>query len=153
MSGTPPRRAPLPPEPQAPAILKEMQSEVSAEATPLLDFIIKHAALIAGALVLFVAVLAGTAGYNWYQTSAVQKAQTELTRVVMSTEGAERVKALEAFIAKAPPSIHTAALLALADAASTQDDFVTAAKAYGQVAADAMRSRRCWIRSGSTGRR
>lgn len=134
MSKSLPRRAPLPPEPQAPALLTELQSEVSTEAAPLLQFIIKNAALIVGALFLFVLILAGTAGYNWYTSRAAHQAQAELARVIISTQGADRITALEAFAAQAPVSIRTATLLALAEAALAQENYTLAAQAFGQVA-------------------
>lgn len=139
MSTSPPRRAPLPSAPsapQAPALLTELQSEVSVEAAPLLQFMIKHAVLIAALLLLFVAVLAGTASYNWYTNRTAHKAQADLARLIMSTQGLDRVKALELFAAQAAPSIRTAALLALADAATAHEDFALAAHAFAQVAAN-----------------
>lgn len=129
--------APLgqPGQPENAKLLTELQSEVSVEAAPLLQFIVKHVAVIVLVLVLFVIALVGTAGYNWYAERARVQAQKELVRVVMSSQGAEKVKALEAFIAGAPDSIKTAAQLALADAAIVQQDYAVAAKAYAGVAA------------------
>lgn len=121
--------------PSSPALLRDLQSEVSVEAAPLLQFIVKYAGLIVAVLVLFVAVLAGTAGYTWYSARAATTAQMELASVILHTQGAERVMALEHFALKAPSSVRTAAWLALADAATEQQDFVMAGKAFAQVAA------------------
>lgn len=130
-----PAPAPIPGQPDNTKLLTELQSEVSVEAAPLLQFIVKHMGVIVTVLVLFVLALAGTAGYNWYAERDRVQAQKELSRVVMATQGAERVKALQTFIAGAPASIKTAANLALADAAVTQQDFAVAAQAFGQIAA------------------
>ena len=120
--------------PENDKLLSELQSEVSVEAAPLLQFIVRHMGIIVMVLVLFIAALAGTAGYNWYTERSRVQAQQELSRVVMSTQGAERIKALQSFVTGAPASIKTAALLALADAAMAQQDFMQAAQAYGQMA-------------------
>lgn len=122
-------------QPESQALLNELQSEVSVEAAPLLQFIIRHAGLIVLLLVLFVVALAGTAGYNWYSARAAQNAQLDLARVVMSTQGADRVAALEKFVGSAPSSIRMAAWLALSEAAMAEQNFDMAAKAFGQVAA------------------
>lgn len=124
-----------PGQPDNAKLLTELQSEVSVEAAPLLQFIVKHMGVIVTVLVLFVIALAGTAGYNWYAERTRVQAQKELSRVVMSNMGAEKVKVLQAFIAGAPSSIKTAANLALADAAMEQQDFGVAAQAFSQIAA------------------
>lgn len=119
--------------PESPALLNELQSEVSAEAAPLLQFILKNAGLIVAVLVLLLIALAGTAGHSWYTARASQKAQSELARVMVGTQGPERLAALEKFLETAPSSIQTATLLALADAAMTQKNYDAAAKAYARI--------------------
>ena len=126
----------VPQAPQGnPVLLNELQSEVSHEAAPLLQFILKHAGIIVAGLVLFVLVLAGTAGYNWYNERARQDAQKELAQVLLANEGEKLVTALEGFIPKAPATIRNAALLNLASAAMEQKAYAKAATASGDLAA------------------
>ena len=120
---------------EEPKLLTELQSEVSVEAAPLLQFIVRHMGAIVMVLVLFIVALAGTAGYNWYTERSRVAAQKELSKVVMTAQGADKVKALQAFVGSAPATVKTAALLALADAAMNQQDYAQAAQAFGQIAA------------------
>ena len=55
--------------------------------------------------------------------------------MVITTQGAARVAALEKFVAEAPASIRMSAWLALSDAAVAEQDFSKAALAFGKVAA------------------
>lgn len=119
--------------PESQRLISELQSEVSLEAAPFLQFILKRAGAIVAALLLFVAALAGTAGYQWYASRAALDAQKALARV-MGTQEDERVAALERFAAAAPASVRTAAWLALGSAAAARQDSATAARAYAEVA-------------------
>ena len=122
-------------QPENAKLLTELQSEVSVEAAPLLQFIVRHMGLIVLVLVLFIIALAGTAGYNWYSERAATQAQQQLSRVVLTTQGAERVKALQDFVVGAPASVKVAGNLALADAAVAQQEYMLASQAFAQIAA------------------
>ena len=115
------------------ALLNDLKSEVAVEAAPLLQLIVKYAGLIVLVLVMLIAALAGTAGYQWYKANAKEKAQAELQKVLQSATGEQRIGALEKFLPNAPDTVRTPALLALADAASRAGKFDKAAEAYGQV--------------------
>ena len=127
-------QSPPPGRQDSTALLSELQSEVSTEAAPLLDFILKHAGKIAAVVALFALVLAGTAGYNWYASRAADQARLELARLVIATQGQDKVKALESFAADAPRAVSAAALLALGDAALEVKDYDKAAAAFGRLA-------------------
>ena len=116
-------------------LLHELQSEVSHEAAPLLQFLLRHAVTIMVLLVLFVIALAGMGGYNWHAAKSLREGQDELARITLSTEGAARVSALEAFAERAPSSMRVAVLLELADAAMREKSYDRAASAYGAAAA------------------
>ncbi len=127
-------QSPPPGRQDSTALLSDLQSEVSTEAAPLLEFILKHAGKIAAALALFALVLAGTAGYNWYASRAADQARLDLARLVITTQGKDKVKALEAFAAEAPRAARAAALLALGDAALEVKEYDRAAAAFGRLA-------------------
>lgn len=114
-------------------ILNELQSEVSTEAAPLLQFILKHAGLIMTSLGLFALLLAGTASYRWYSARSVAQAQTELATLTMRADGQEKYAALAQFVSKAPESVRMAALLELANAALAIQQYDKAAEAFASL--------------------
>ncbi len=115
-------------------LLNELQSEVSSEATPLLQFILKHAILIMICLALFVVILGGIGGYNWYTERNLQQAQAELSNIVLSKQGEERITALEAFLSKAPSSLSGGIYLAISEAAMEIKSYDKAAANFGSLA-------------------
>lgn len=111
-------------------ILNELQSEVSTEAAPLLQFILKHAGLIMTTLGLFALLLAGTASYRWYMARATTQAQTQLANLTMLPEGQAKFAALEQFAQTAPEQVRLAAALELANAAVNVKNYDKAAEAF-----------------------
>ena len=47
-------------------LFRDLQAEVSSESAPLLQFMLRHAGIIAGVVILFLLVLAGTGIWRWY---------------------------------------------------------------------------------------
>ncbi len=115
-------------------LLNDLQSEVSNEATPLLQFILKHAMLIIAGLALFVVILGGVGGYNWYTEQKLEQAQASLSQIVLSKQGEERIAALEAFISTAPSSMQGGIQLALAETAMELKSYDKAATHFGALA-------------------
>ncbi len=115
-------------------LLRDLQAEVSHESAPLLQFMLRHAGLIAGVLVLFLLVLVGTGIYNWHGDSRTEEARDALARATLQHRGADRVKALAQVAESAPSSTRFAAYMALAQSALDNGDYDTAAQAYGKAA-------------------
>ena len=113
-------------------LLRDLQAEVSHESAPLLQFMLRHAGLIAGVLVLFLLVLVGTGIYNWHGDSRTEEARDALARATLQHRGADRVKALAQVAESAPSSTRFAAYMALAQSALDNGDYDTAAQAYGK---------------------
>lgn len=128
----PVQRPPLNPQ-ESQVILNELQSEVSVEAAPLLQFILKHAGLIMTALGLFALLLAGGATYRWYTARAATQAQSQLASLTMLPAGQEKFAALENFVSTAPEKVRLAALLELANAALSIQQYDKAADAYAKL--------------------
>ncbi len=120
--------------PLNPHLLNDLQSEISSEATPLLQFILKHAMLIMAVLALFVLILGGVGGYNWYAESKLQDAQANLSQIVLSKQGEERISALEAFIKTAPSSMQGGIQLTMAETAMELKNYDKAATYFGVLA-------------------
>jgi hypothetical protein len=121
--------------PGTPGILGELQSEVSVEAAPLLQFIARHAAAIMVLLGLSVAVVVGVGAWQWYASKRDEEARADFARLLLQQQGAARVSALESFAATAPDSVRLAALMELGLAALAEKDAAKAAAAFARVAA------------------
>ncbi len=133
MSQIPPSGAPQG-SAQNPQILNELQTEISSEAAPLLQFLTEHAIKIMLVLGLFVVAVGGLGVYNWQQESAMKEAQAELNTINMNADNAQRLSALEGFLAKAPESLQSSIQLSLAEVSMQEKDYNKAATAYGQLA-------------------
>lgn len=130
---TRPQGTPPPPQ-QSSALLADLQSEVSSEATPLLESIVRHTGLIVTVLVLLVLAAAGSAVYNWYSGKQAREAQLELSRISRTLQGTERLTALQTLAETAPASLRDAVLLEYANSAFGADDFPRAADAFARLA-------------------
>lgn len=120
--------------PSSPTLLTDLRAEVGAESAPLLQFILRHAALIACGVGLFVLVLVGAGIWNWRNETAREDAQAELARISLSLKGEERTKALGELAARAPEDIRFAVLAAQAQSAAESQDWTQAARIYGEAA-------------------
>lgn len=115
-------------------LLRDLQAEVSSESAPMLQFMLRHAGTIAGIVVLFVLVLAGSGIWRWYSTSKNDEARQSLARIVLQTSGPTQVKELAALAEKAPSDVRFSAYLALGQSAMSNGDNATAADAFAKAA-------------------
>ena len=86
--------------PESP-LLRDLQSEVSAESAPLLQFMLRHAGVIAGVVVLLLLVLGGTGVWRWYHSSRGEASRDDLARVALLESGAQQVASLQSLAEKA----------------------------------------------------
>lgn len=104
--------------PQIPgSLMGEIQSEVAVEATPLLSFVLRNSRIIVTCIVLLVLVIAGVGGWQWHQTRVEREAHLELGRILVSTQGPERIAALETFLPAAPSAMKSGVQLEIATTA------------------------------------
>ena len=115
-------------------LFRDLQAEVSSESAPLLQFMLRHAGIIAGVVILFLLVLAGTGIWRWYSGGKNEDARQELARVSMTMQGQERLKALAALADKAPSDVRLSVLLARAQSALESGDAAVAAEVYAKAA-------------------
>ena len=119
---------------EASPLLRDLQAEVSSESAPMLEFMLRHAGTIAGIVVLFVLVLAGTGIWNWYTSSKNDEARQALARVVLQTSGPEQAKELAALAEKVPADVRFSTYLALGQSAMSSGDHAAAADAFAKAA-------------------
>ena len=117
-----------------PSLIGSIQEEVAAEASPMLQFLIDHARIIALGVVLFIIAIVG----YWFYASKMErvKAEQELEfgRLVTGKTGAARIAALEEYLKTAPKELHASAWFAIAEAAGQEKDYVKAYAAWEQIA-------------------
>ena len=122
--------------PQIPgSLMGEIQSEVAVEATPLLSFVLRNSRIIVTCIVLLVLVIAGVGGWQWHQAHVKREAHLELGRILVSTQGPERIAALETFLPAAPSAMKSGVQLEIATTALGLEQYGKAADAYAAVAA------------------
>ncbi len=114
--------------------MDSLQSEVSTEASPLLQFLINNAKAIAFGIGLFILAIIGFWVYEWRQGKQTMAEQREFGAIVVTADPAARLKALDAYVAKAPASMHNAAWFAIAEAAQQTGDQQKAYAAWEQIA-------------------
>lgn len=115
-------------------LLDGIQSEVSAENAPLLNFITRHASMIAGLVLLLLLVLGGMAIWNWYHGGKQDEARRELARINEELKGADKNQALAKLAENAPDSTKLFIYMSLGQSAQENGDPVLAADAYAKAA-------------------
>ncbi|MCQ2444447.1 MAG: tetratricopeptide repeat protein [Mailhella sp.] len=117
-----------------PKFSAEMQAEISPEAAPLWNFVTNHASKIATAVVSIVVIILAIAAWQWFVEQQVEKARTNMGRILSIQDAPRRVAELEKFMADAPSALKLSARLELAGAAAAAQDWKKAAEAYAEVA-------------------
>lgn len=115
-------------------LLQGIQSEVSDENAPLLNFITRYAGIIAGVVLTLLLVLGGMAIWNWHKTGKQEEARAELARINMQFKGEARDKALLNLAQNAPDSTKLFIYMSLGQSAQENGNPVLAADAYARAA-------------------
>lgn len=112
-------------QPSTPAqqgLVDSLQSEVADEASPLLSFLVAHAAKIAVAIVLFIAAIGGYWFYESRSESGRVAESAELGKILVISDPSMRMERLETFVKSAPESVRRAAWFAVLETASVLED-------------------------------
>ncbi|MBG0775637.1 MAG: tetratricopeptide repeat protein [Desulfovibrionaceae bacterium] len=109
--------------------------QVNDDLSPLLKTLKRNLRPILFGVGVVVLVMGAYAGWDIWSANRHASASTELGKILVTTDGAERVKALEGLLSSAPDALRTPILLEIARAAQEQGDNVRAAKAWADVAA------------------
>ncbi len=131
--------APRPADPAMPGpipaeLLNSVESEVSKESAPLLEFLVRHARKIALAVVVLVVILAGYGGYRWWEARNHATGVKDLGRVLVAGASPEQLQKVMAFAEQGPSSTRTAAYFEAARIATELGDKTMASAAWAKVA-------------------
>lgn len=114
-------------------LLQNMRSEVSPEATPLLQFLTDNVKTIASVIVGLVLIVAAVVLYQWKEAENKAEAQSKIAAVILSTEGAGRIKALEALVPEVPAELVPSIYLEIAYTAEQAQDDAKAAETWAKL--------------------
>lgn len=121
MSAKAVKRSPAPAKIQD-GLVGSLQHEVASEASPLLGFLVSHAATIAVGIIVFIAAIGG---YWFYQSQSDGKRTVEtaeLGKIMIISDPTMRMERLEAFLENAPESTRRSVWFAIIDTASALED-------------------------------
>jgi cytochrome c-type biogenesis protein CcmH/NrfG len=107
---------------------------IAAQAPAFMQKLLDNWKPIAAIAALALVVAVGYGAFRAYQQKTVAQAESELGQILIQKEGAERLVALENFLAKAPSGARPAVLLELAKASMEQGQFKKAAEAWADLA-------------------
>ena len=132
-------------------LMGSIQSEVSKEASPFLEFLIRNSKkLIAAAVVLAVAAI-GYGSWSVYQAEQLGDAREALGMILAQPDSDERFEALKKFSADAHEGVKPAAFMALAQGAEMRGDYALMAESWAQVASLTVNPMRATARMAEAG--
>lgn len=115
---------------QADSLLGSLQAEVSAEASPFLMFLTRHARSITIAIVLCILAIVG----YWIYASQAEKGRYEDTlsygKILLIADPRTRLEQLEAFAGTAPGTVRKAVWFSIMDTAGELRDYDTVYRAW-----------------------
>ena len=117
-------------------LLDQMSSEVTAETSPLLQFLVKYARMIVIVLVACFAAAGGYGVYTWQAGKKVAEAQENLARVLIIRDDTARLAKLKEFAPTAPETMRRGVTLSIAHAAMQAKDYASAFTAWDELARD-----------------
>ncbi|MGE4291649.1 MAG: tetratricopeptide repeat protein [Desulfovibrio sp.] len=120
---------------QKPVAPHELADEITKEATPIFDALMRYKHIIAGAAAVVIAVAAIYAGVTLWNAHTHSSAKEKLGNILLTTSAQERIDTLKAFAADAPDSVRNGALFELAGSQMQMGQFDDAAQTWDQLIA------------------
>lgn len=108
---------------QKSSLLDSLQSEVSHEASPLLQFITKHARTIVIIFVLFIVAIIANWIYSRYARSATMERRMDVGKILVMTDHNARMAALDKYLETSPKEMRTQILFAVMESAIATENF------------------------------
>lgn len=110
-----------------------LEQNVPQSLHPILEAVVKYKKPIIFGLAAVLVIAAAIGLFRWHHASTLQKAQHDLGKVLMSTEGQERVTRLEEILAESPSAMRPAVLLELGESCMQNGDYEKAAQYYDEL--------------------
>lgn len=110
------------PEP-TPSVLTTLQSEVASEASPMLQFLVRHARVIVIGILLFIVAIIGYWVHSWQAGKQYAADAKELGAIVAMSDVKQRLDKLEAYLPSAPQKMKANALFAVMEGARQLQDY------------------------------
>ena len=108
---------------QTPSVFSTLQSEVAAEASPMLQFLIMHARSIVIGILLFIVAIVAYWVYSWQADKQKAADAKELGTILTIIEAGQRANRLEAYLVSSPQSLKATAWFALIESARQLQDY------------------------------
>lgn len=102
---------------QTSSVLSTLQAEVSAEASPMLQFLARHARSIVIVFLLFIAAIIGYWVYSWQSGKQTSADIRELGSLLIITDPTTRLSKLDDYLRSAPEKMRPSAWFAALEAA------------------------------------
>ncbi|MCL1889928.1 MAG: hypothetical protein FWF99_05435 [Desulfovibrionaceae bacterium] len=118
-------------------LLDSIQSEVSREASPLLEFLVARSRLIFFSLIGLILLIFAVGIWNHLAGNRSKDREEALGRIIILPESPDKLSQLEEFALKTDERMKNAAILALAHSASGQGEHETALRAWRRLSAPA----------------
>lgn len=119
---------------ELPANEQALAGEVNQEASRLLEALLRYKNVIIGVALALIIAAAAYTGVTLWSSHSVSTAQEELGKILLTTDGADRIDALTDFAANAPEGVRNSALFELADAQMRAGQYETATATWDQLA-------------------
>lgn len=113
--------------------LDGIQNEVSAESAPLLQFIVKYAGVIAGAVIVMLAVPGAMGIWNWHQDGRQKEIREQLAAINLAKDSTNE-SAISKLAENAPDSLKQLVYMNLGQAAQKNGNFKLAEDTFKKAA-------------------
>lgn len=108
---------------QTPSVLSTLQSEVAAEASPMLRFLVRHARVIVIGILLFIAAIIGYWIHSWQAGKQSAADARELGAILAVSDAGQRLSKLEAYLAGSSRPLEATAWFAVMEGARQLQDY------------------------------
>lgn len=116
-------------------LLESIQSEVSKEASPFLEFLVRNSKWIFGGLIALIAAIIVVGVWNYYSGKQSKAAEEALGKIIVMQESSDKLEALQAYADNADKSMKNPALFVIMYSATKQGDREKATQAWRDIAA------------------
>ncbi len=120
---------------QTQSVLSTLQSEVSSEASPMLQLLVRHARAIVIGILLFIVAIAGYWVHSWQAGKQSVADARELGAILIISDAKQRIAKLETYLASAPQSMQGTAWFAIMEGARQLQDHPKAHDAWKAIGA------------------